>query len=108
MIRFAIFLILFFALIGVCIYYKEKLGSKLYIFVMSFIIISSLVAFIYTAFDNSEGILKQKILNAYMNDEILDCSGVKVNKKTHNFNNGTSVFIDNVTYEKTNMFKCEI
>lgn len=107
MIRFIIFFVLFLILILVCVYYKNKLGSKMYILVVSLIIIVFISAFIYTAFDNTEGKIKQEILIAYKNSKVLDCNGVQVTNKTHNFNNGTSVFIDISTQEKINMFDCK-
>ena len=106
MIRFIIFLALFIALIGICVYYKEKLGSKLYMVVLSFIIFVFLFGFIYTALDNKDGELKQAIINEYKSGKTLDCKGINVNKETHNFNNGTSVFIDIKTNQKINMFDC--
>ena len=106
MIRFAIFLVLFITLIGVCIYYKEKLGSKLYVLVLSFIIFVSLFGFIYTALDNKDGEIKQAIINEYKSGKTLDCNGVKVSKDTYELDNGTSVFINLVTNQKINMFDC--
>lgn len=107
MIRFAIFLILFFVLIGVCIYYKNYFNSKLYIAVISLITVVFIVGFIYTSLDNSSGALKQEILNMYNSNKELDCNGVKVSNKTHGFNNGTSVFIDNSTNQKIDIFTCK-
>lgn len=107
MIRFAIFLILFFVLIGVCVYYKNYFNSKLYIVVISLIVATFVVGFIYTSLDNSSGVLKQDILNIYKSGKELDCNGIKVSNKTHGFDNGTSVFIDNKNYQKIDMFICK-
>lgn len=107
MIRLAIFLILFFALISVCIYYKNHFNSKLYVAVISLIVVTFIVGFIYTSLDNSSGALKQEILNIYNSGKDLDCQGIKINIKTHGFNNGTSVFIDNKNYQKIDMFICK-
>lgn len=107
MIRFAVFLILFFVLIGVCVYYKNRFNSKLYIAVISLICIVFIGGFIYTSLDNSSGKTKQDIINIYKSNKDLQCDKAIVNIKTHNFDNGTSVFINLKTNEKIDIFTCK-
>ncbi|MBZ7987596.1 hypothetical protein [Campylobacter canadensis] len=94
MLRFFIFLILFFILIAICIYYKEKMNQKLYIFILSLIIVSFVIAFIYSSIDNSYAVNRKDLIQSFRNGENLICDKVVVSNKDFKFDNGTSVFIN--------------
>lgn len=105
MLRFFIFLILFFILIALCIYYKEKINKNLYFFILSLIVICFIIAFIYSSLDNTQALNKKDLVQSFRNGENLMCEGVVVNKKEFDFNNGTSVFLN--SKHKINIKNCK-